>query len=53
MTSRVRKPDLDRLTVLAGSTILEALKRLHSLEILIATHLSGRDGRRVALPLQF
>ncbi|MEP6687703.1 MAG: gfo/Idh/MocA family oxidoreductase, partial [Gemmatimonadales bacterium] len=25
---------------------------LHSLEILIATYLSARDGRRVALPLE-
>lgn len=53
MTSRARKPDLGRLTVLTGSTILEARKGLHSLEILIATHLSGRDGRRVQLPLQY
>ena len=26
---------------------------LHSLEILIATYLSARDGRRVALPLEY
>jgi len=25
---------------------------LHSLEILIATYLSARDGRRIALPLE-
>jgi UDP-N-acetyl-2-amino-2-deoxyglucuronate dehydrogenase len=26
---------------------------LHSLELLIATYLSARDGRRVALPLEY
>ena len=43
------------LKVLGGEAEAETDGRegLHSLEILIATYLSARDGRRVALPLEY
>jgi UDP-N-acetyl-2-amino-2-deoxyglucuronate dehydrogenase len=36
-----------------GSPETDGREGLHSLEILIATYLSARDGRRVALPLEY
>jgi UDP-N-acetyl-2-amino-2-deoxyglucuronate dehydrogenase len=43
------------LTTLRGESEAETDGRegLRSLEVLIATYLSARDGRRVALPLEY